>query len=415
MKWIKPSEINGTLTAPPSKSLMIRACAAALLTKGESVIKNPSFCDDARSALDIIQALGARVNEKKAEVKIKGGKHTRNTVLDCGESGLCMRMFAPIAALDRKKFTLTGSGTLLTRPMDMLEEPLRQLGGFCQTRSGHPPVQIKGPIRGGRIILDGSTSSQVLTGLFLALPLCPLDSEIDAQNLRSRPYAALTHSVLQHFGITISEQNDYGHVSIKGNQLYRPAIYTVEGDWSSAAFMLVAGAVNGQVTLTRLSEKSPQADKKVLEAFISCGADITVSADAVSVRRNQLKAFDFDATECPDLFPPLTVLASACRGRSRIAGVQRLRHKESDRAHTLQTELTKIGAQISFLEDTMEIEGVPMEGGAIDSHGDHRIAMAGAVAGLHTRNGVGIRKWQAVSKSYPDFFDDLKTIQGGAR
>jgi 3-phosphoshikimate 1-carboxyvinyltransferase len=362
MKWIKPSEIGGTLSAPASKSLMIRACAAALLSEGESFITNPSFCDDAKAALEILQALGAHVEIEDSGVRITGKDTVQRLTLNCGESGLCMRMFTPIAALQTEKITLTGKGSLLRRPMDMLEEPLRRLGAICQTQDGFPPLRVQGPIQGGQISIDASLSSQHLTGFLMALPLCPEDSEIDVRLLKSLPYVEMTHSVLQHYSISISLGKDFSHVSIKGNQEYRPSPYKVEGDWSGAAFVLVAGAVNGHITLTNLNLDSFQADKKILEALKACGAEISVSAESISVKKNVLEAFDFDATHCPDLFPPLAVLATACRGRSHLTGVGRLRYKETNRARTLKTELTKIGARISIRGDTMEIEGTPLRG-----------------------------------------------------
>ncbi len=412
MKWIKPSEINGTLPAPSSKSLMIRACTAALLAEGESWILHPSFCDDALATLEIIQALGAHIEKKKDGIYISGGKSIRNSTLNCRESGLNMRLFAPIASLHQTKIILSAAGSLQTRPMDMLEDPLRRLGAYCQTQSGFPPVQVQGPIKGGRISIDGSLSSQVLTGLMMALPLCTSDSEIDVHNLKSKPYIAMTNSVLEEFGVSIVQEQDFSRIFIKGHQKYRPTTYTIEGDWSAAAFMLVAGAVSGQITLTNLNSDSPQGDKKIIDALRLCGADVTIEKKSIFVQNNQLDAFDFDATDCPDLFPPLAVLATACRGISHIEGVERLKHKESNRALALEQGLKKIGAKIKIRGNTMDIEGTPLEGGLIHSHGDHRIAMAGAVAALQSKNGVRIQDWQAVSKSYPGFFDDLESIQG---
>lgn len=416
MKWIKPSEINGTLPAPSSKSMMIRACAAALMAEGKSWIRHPSFCDDTLATLEIIQALGAHIENKKDGdgIYISGGKNIRNSTLNCRESGLNMRLFAPIASLNKAKIFLSAAGSLKTRPMDMLEGPLRSLGATCQTLSGFPPVQVQGPIKGGRISIDGSLSSQVLTGLMMALPLCTSDSEIDVHNLKSRPYAAMTHSVLEEFGVSIIQEQNFNRIFIKGFQKYRPTTYTVEGDWSAAAFLLVAGAVSGQITLTNLNPDSLQGDKKIIDALRLSGADVTLEKKSIFVQNNRLNAFEFDATACPDLFPPLAVLATSCRGISHLKGIERLKHKESNRALALEQELKKIGAKIKIRGNTMDIEGTPLEGGLIHSHGDHRIAMAGAVAALQSRKGVRIQDWQAVSKSYPDFFDNLESIQGGS-
>lgn len=412
MRWIKPSAIDGEVAAPPSKSMMLRATAAALLAKGESQIKQPSFCNDALAGLQIAEALGAQVVRKDQAVEIRGGEVLQKTELDCKESGLCLRMFTPIAALFAKEITLTGTGSLMTRPVGMMERPLNQLGACCRTNNGFPPVKIKGPIKGGKATIDGSLSSQFLTGLLLSLPLCPDDSEITVIGLKSKPYIAMTLSLLKQFGISIHHEKDLKRFSIKGSQFFKNTTFRIEGDWSSAAFLLVAAAITGKVRIRNLRIDSLQADKKILEVLESAGARVETKSDSVSVEKNQLRAFEFDATECPDLFPPLVVLACFCRGWSVIAGAERLRHKESDRTQALLTEFYKIGARIKVSGGLMKIEGAKLQGGIFKSHDDHRIAMSGAVAGLNTEKGVFLDGWKCVSKSYPSFFEDLKAIGG---
>jgi len=321
-------------------------------------------------------------------------------------------MFTSVAALYNKKITITGTGSLMARPMEIVERPLNQLGAYCKTNCGFPPIKVKGPIKGGKIRIDGSISSQFLTGLLMALPLCRDDSELIVDDLKSKPYVAMTLSLLDQFGISIHSEKDLRRFFIKGSQHFQNTTYIVEGDWSAASFLLVAGALRGKVTVNNLKIESHQADKKILEVLKITGAGISKVNDTVSAEQNQLEAFEFDATECPDLFPPLVVLACSCIGRSRIAGVERLKHKETDRAHTLLTEFSKIGAKIRIIEDRMEIEGTRLKGGIIDSRNDHRIAMAGAVAGLTTEKGVFIDGWECVSKSYPCFFEDLKSVGG---
>jgi len=412
MKWVRPSQIAGMVSAPSSKSLMIRATAAALLARGESRIRRPSRCGDGRAGLGIAEALGAYIEEKGNLVKITGGSGMESRILDCRESGLCLRMFTPIAALGSGRTILSGTGTLRTRPVGMVETPLRLLGAEGQTSHGYPPVVVKGPLKGGNAVLDGSLSSQFLTGLLLALPVCAGDSELLVTGLNSKPYVAMTLDVLSRFGISITAAENFEKYSIKGNQRYTAASYEVEGDWSGAAFLLVAGALCGKAKVGNLNADSHQADKKILEALEKANARIIVKDRTVSVEKNDLKAFTFDATESPDLFPPLTALASGCDGKSVIYGVERLKHKESDRAQALLSEFSKIGAKVCIQGNRMEIEGILLKGGFIDSHDDHRIVMAGAVAGLISREGVRIDGWQCVSKSYPDFFKDLRSIGG---
>jgi len=412
MKWIRPSEINGIISAPASKSMMLRATAMALLCQGETHIRNHSECDDALSGLRVAEALGAQIIKERDVLKIRGGRTPRTKSLDCGESGLCMRMFTPIAGLYETKLTITGTGPLLKRPMKMVEHPLKQLGAHCRTNHGFPPVHVQGPIKGGQVRIDGSISSQVLTGLLIALPLCPNDSEVTVDHLKSKPYVQMTLSLLGCFGIVINQKKEFYQYHIPGAQLFKSPSLEVEGDWSGASFLLVAGAIKGRASIRNLKIDSSQADKGILKALKAANAKISIANDMVTVERSDLKAFQFDATECPDLFPPLAVLASFCRGQSALYGVERLKHKESNRAQTLSTELTKIGAQISVEGNKMTITGTHIKGGTLESRGDHRIAMAGAVAGLNSRQGVGIQGWECISKSYPHFFRDLESLGG---
>jgi len=411
MKWIKPSTIEGKLTSPPSKSLTLRATAAALLGQGMSRIGEPSCSDDAAAGFRIARALGAQMRKENGVVTVEGRGPMSGSILDCRESGLCLRMFAPIAALSREKMVLAGSGSLVRRPMGMVEAPLRRLGVRCTTRDGFQPVEVTGPLKSGRVTIDGSTSSQFLTGLLFALPLCSGDSEIQAVNLKSKAYAAMTVDLISRFAVRIETSRDLRRFFIPGSQKFVPASYTVEGDWSGGAFLLVAGAVAGKVIVGNLQPGSLQPDKKILEVLDLAGARVDVAGGSVAVEKGILKPFVFDATESPDLFPPLAVLACACPGKTVIHGAERLIHKESNRALALASGLSGIGAGIRLDGNRMEIEGGRLRGGIIDSRGDHRIAMAGAVAGLISEKGVLVSDWKCVSKSYPGFFDDLESVR----
>jgi len=412
MRWIKPSKIDGRVQAPPSKSVMIRAVAAASLADGVSEIRNPAFCDDALAALGISGALGARIVCSEKTVKIKGHGRPVKTVLDCGESGLCLRLFAPVAALGKKEITLLGQGSLKTRPVGMIEGPLCELGVDCRSQAGFPPLIVKGPLRGGRASLNGSVSSQFLTGLLTSLPTCPGDSELTVSKLKSRPYVDLTIEVLSKFGVSVGWDKTRDIFNIKGGQRFEPQKYEVEGDWSAAAFLLVAGALAGRITVGKLAGDSCQADKRVLDVLKAAGAKVSSRDSEVSVEAGDLRAFDFDASDSPDLFPPLAALACFCDGLSTIRGVYRLRHKESDRAKALVEELSRIGAHLEIRGNVMRIQGGRPEGGVIHSRGDHRMAMAGAVAGLRAGHGVRVEGSGAVAKSYPRFFEDLASIGG---
>lgn len=412
MRWIKPSRIDGRISAPPSKSAMIRATAAASLAEGVSEIIRPSFCDDALAGLGVAVALGAKVVCSDEMVKIKGRGRPLKTILDCGESGLCLRLFAPIAALGKRETTLSGHGSLTARPVGVIEAPLSELGVACRSNGGFPPLSVKGPMRGGRVELDGSVSSQFLTGLLTALPVCEGDSEITVSNLKSKPYVDLTISVLSRFGVSVGWDKKRDRFKVGGGQRFEPQRYEVEGDWSGAAFLLVAAAIAGRITVENLASASRQADTRVLETLRDAGAAVSVHDGAVTVVAGKLKAFEFDATDCPDLFPPLAALACFCDGRSAIRGVERLRHKESNRAAVLVEEFSRIGGRLAIQGNVMRIQGQTLEGGAINSRGDHRLAMAGAVAGLRAATGVWVEGPQCVSKSYPGFFTDLASVGG---
>jgi 3-phosphoshikimate 1-carboxyvinyltransferase len=293
--------------------------------------------------------------------------------------------------------------------MSMIEEALNQLGVKCKSTDGYLPLTICGPLTGGKLEIDGSVSSQLLTGLLMALPLASKDSEIKVRNLKSKPYIDMTLQLLNSFGITVMTSN-YDLFRIPGNQKYIPHSYTVEGDWSGGAFLLVAGAINGHLSVKGLRNDSKQSDMAVLKALEIAGAHLTSGENNIDISRSELKAFEFNATESPDLFPPLVALASYCAGVSSIKGVSRLVFKESNRANTLKEEFGKMNIKIEIADDVMFITGGRPQGARVESHDDHRIAMAVAVASLGASGKVSIRDSQCVAKSYPHFFEDLRQL-----
>jgi len=408
-RYVEPSEIRGQIKAPASKSMTQRSIAAALLADGQSIIHNPSYCDDSLAAMSIAVGLGARVEPKADELKINGSGVLKEPKLNCGESGLAIRMFSPIAALYPAEITMVGANSLKKRPMFMIEEALNQLGVKCTSSDGFLPLTIQGPIVGGYCEIDGSVSSQLLTGLLMALPLAARDSEIKVNNLKSKPYINMTIQILKSFGITV-HNTGYTLFQIPCNQKYIPHNYTVEADWSGGAFLLVAGAVNGQITVHGLRTDSMQSDMAIINVLGKAGAQMKISENQIEISKSDLKAFEFDATESPDLFPPLVALASHCDGVSAIKGVSRLIYKECDRATALKEEFGKMNIRIEIKEDIMYVTGGQPQGAHVESHEDHRIAMAIAVASLGAAGRVYIRDSQCVAKSYPGFFDDLRHL-----
>ena len=410
-KQVKPSTINGTIPAPASKSMMQRAIAIATLAKGKSILYNYTPCNDSDTALEISASLGATVSVEGTTVTIDGGMNPKVEEFSCGEAGLGIRMFTPIASLWNKKMTLHGEGSLQRRPISMLEQPLSQLGVDIKTNNGFVPITVQGPLLGKYADVDGSISSQMLTGMLIALPLAANDTTLNVKDLTSKPYIDMTLDIVKDFGVNISHEN-YKTFTIKGNQSYKAREYNVEGDWSGASFLLVAGALGGEVTVSNIRSNSLQADLQILEAIKRAGAIIECTNTNILIKKDKLQAFEFDATECPDLFPPLVSLACHCEGVSTFKGVSRLKHKESDRATVLKTEFAKIGTKIELDGDTMYVYGKTVTGGTIHANNDHRIAMAAAVAAILAKEPIDIENADCIAKSYPGFYEDFAKIGG---
>lgn len=416
---VYPSILKGEILSPRSKSSMQRACAAALLHQGITRIIHPGKSNDDLAAMDVITRLGAQITASDDGLIIEShGVHPRSPQVHCGESGLGIRMFTPIAALSDQPIEVTGSGSLVTRPMDFFDEIFPQLGIRIESNQGRLPLRILGPLRPADITVDGSLSSQFLTGLLMAFSAAgAADVTIRVRGLKSRPYIDLTLAVMRSFGMNVPTMTpDDAFIFEKfSTPPAGPVTYAVEGDWSGAAFLIVAGALAGDVSITGLQSNSVQGDRAVLDALTSAGGQFAFVNDVLEVRKSDLHAFEFDATECPDLFPPLTALAALAKGVSVIRGVSRLAHKESDRGVTLQEEFGRLGVTIRLDGDLMHIEGGgSLAGAPVHSRHDHRIAMALAVAGLRADAGVTeIADAEAIRKSYPDFFDDIRAL--GAR
>ncbi len=418
---IQPSEISGSVKAPASKSSMQRACALALLANGETTLANPGKSNDDLAALEIIQKLGAVIipdesgSLRISHIKIPLSKMANSREINCGESGLGIRMFAPIAAISPAETVIKGAGSLLERPMHFFDEVFPRLGVSILSCKGHLPIKIKGPLLPADIAIDGSLSSQFLTGLLMAFGKAATKPvTITVQNLRSKPYIDLTLQMMKHFGYQVENNNYEKFEVIPGIFNAEPLNYTIEGDWSGSAFLLVGGAIAGGITIEGLDVFSTQADKAILKALMDCGSNISIEEKRIRINAPlgaHGKPFHFDATDCPDLFPPLVALASYCKGTTAITGVGRLKHKESNRALTLQSEFGKMGIPIKLQGDLMMIEGGNgVTGAVVHSQHDHRIAMACAIAALKATGETVMEAAEAVNKSYPHFYEDLKLL-----
>jgi len=323
-------------------------------------------------------------------------------------------MFAPISALLGRPVELRGSGSLMKRPMDMAVTAIRTFGASCKSDHGFQPLRICGPLSAQNAVLDAQGSSQLITGLLMALPLLKSDSILKIEHLVSTGYLDLTLQTCAHFGVIILKEESGSNFIIQGGQNYHSDDFDVEGDWSAAAFLAVAAAIAGTqqgLSINGLKMDSAQPDSAIREVLAMAGTRIAQSNNELTIVPQPLHPYSFDATECPDIFPPLVALASAIHGRSRIGGVHRLVSKESDRAKALMTMVTQRGLHSFFDGDSMVIDGGVPRGGNIDSFGDHRIAMAGAILALACTSEVSISGAECVSKSWPDFFENMDSLR----
>ncbi|MES2778690.1 MAG: 3-phosphoshikimate 1-carboxyvinyltransferase [Bacteroidota bacterium] len=407
---IYPGNYSGQIRIPPSKSYLQRAIAIAALGKGISVIKGYVSNNDVDTAIRIIQNLGAETIISENEIQIKGIEESKQIVhLECGEAGLSVRMFSAIASLKCNEVYMKGSGSLLNRPMKMVSDALEQLGLRVRSCDGKLPLQIEGKLEAGRVYIDGSESSQLLSGLLIALTQVNGSSTILVENVRSIPYIRMTIKLMQHFGLSVTQEG-FEKFEIKGGQSVLPTEYEAEGDWSSASTHLVGAAISGTITIHNLKADSVQADAVILNVLKSCGADVIIDGDTISVHKNKLQPFIVDITHCPDLFPALCVLAANCKGTSHISGIHRLANKESNRLVSIQNEFKKLGITVLTIGDQVSISGGEINGGDVNSHNDHRIVMAMATMALNATGPVSILGVEAVHKSYPSFFQDFEHL-----
>ncbi|MEN6619571.1 MAG: type I 3-dehydroquinate dehydratase [Rikenellaceae bacterium] len=451
-----------SIVAPASKSHSQRAILSAAWAKGKTNLYGYTPCADSEAAIELIKFLGAKVRIEKCKylrIKVeitspgiedisrslsKTDLFTRaiKTVeLSVGESGLLSRLLIPTAGhlIGKSKgvddIRIIGKGSLNNRVLFSPSDPFSEIGMEVISQDGKLPAIIKGPIKEGNIRLSGSGGSQLISGLLMSLPLCDKNSTIEVSEPSSTPYVDLTIQTLKDFGITITN-HDFYEFKIPGRQKYKTKpFYPLEGDWSGASMLFVAGAITKGITITNLPINSKQADEKIIEVLRGCGVEINIteypkylvmcgdvpcafkedntkevilgSKIELPKPKNQLQPFEFDATNAPDLFPTLVVLALNCNGVSSIKGVNRLSNKESNRAESLYSEFTKLGASIEIDGDWMIIKGGELHGGLCSSHNDHRVAMAVITAALKIKEKVYLDNLDCISKSFPDFLKNF--------
>ena len=409
---ILPCCLKGRVRIPPSKSAAHRALICAALADGESIIRPAVLGADVEATLSAARALGAEIEVSGGAIHVRGVKAPpKSAAIDCGESGSTLRFFVPIAAALGVETVFSGRGKLAQRPMAPLLDALCAHGARVKSAQGEIPA-VSGALQSGVYQISGSVSSQYITGLLFALPLLQGDSELRLTSpLESRGYVDMTVQMMEHFGVKVNALPD--SYRIPGGQRYRPAGCAVEGDYSSGAFWLCAGALNSDVYVEGLEHSSLQGDKQIIPILQRFGAQITTGQNSVGARHGRLVSTDIDVRDIPDLVPVLAALACYANGTTIIYNAGRLRLKESDRLMAVTQGLKNLGAGIVEYSDKLVIIGqASLRGGAADAFGDHRIAMAMSIAALGCDNPVRITGAECVAKSYPDFYDHFVRLGG---
>lgn len=407
--------VSGHVTVPGSKSYAQRVIAIAALIEEDVQVEGLTRCDDVNSALKVIRTIGVDISETSRGFSFKGSMdRSKDYRINCGEAGLSTRLFSTFSLLTDRSFCIDGKGSILQRPMNMVIDALSQAGKSIQSNDGKLPLEIHGKTQQLGFEIDGSTSSQLLTGLLIVSPFLGKDITIKVKDLKSVPYIDMTVKVMQSFGLDVQHEN-YDVFDIKPFQKSNGSNhYVVEGDWSAASFLIVAGLIGGEVKISGLNQHSLQADKKILEVVTITGGKYEWENEDLNIQSASLSPFSFDATHCPDLFPPLAVLAAMIDGTSEIKGVHRLKHKESDRSTALVNELSELGIVINEIRDDLRIEGLSasenIEGGNVFSHNDHRMAMALALMSLRSSGDIIISGASSINKSYPGFYNDFFSL-----
>ena len=398
---ITPGPLAGTVTPPPSKSIAHRAILAAALTNGTSTIQNVALSQDIEATLRCISALGGAWEREEDTLYVSGVWHREwDTAalphLDCGESGSTLRFLIPIALTLNNGGVFTGRGRLMERPQKPYFDIFDEKGVSYERKDG--VLTLRGELESGEYRLPGNVSSQFVTGLLYALPLMEWESRIVLTSpLESKGYVDMTLDVLKDFGITIENQN-YERFIVPGDQWCTARSYTIEADWSQAAFWYAAIALGSSIELEGLNAFSTQGDMQIVPYFLKMKG------------RGEL---ELDVSDCPDLLPPLAVMAAFHDGATRLTNAARLRLKESDRLATVTKMLTALGGQVEEGPDWLAIPGTRfLKGGTVDGANDHRIVMAAAIAATRCTGPVTILGAEAVNKSYPTFWEEYKRLGG---
>lgn len=396
--------IDGTVRPPSSKSHTHRAIILSALSGGRCTVTDPLLSYDTLATADAVRQMGTSAEVGERRIIIDGrGLHAPSAPIDVKNSGTTLRLMTGICSLFPERTVLTGDESIRKRPMGPLLESLSACGVDCRSNGGKPPVEVKGPVTGDRLEIDGSVSSQFVSSLIMLSPMTGRRMTVHISGKAvSRPYIDITTRMMRRFGASVTEDDGTFTVEPTG---YRPADYAVPADFSSAAFPLVMGALGGRITAEGLDLSDAQGDSKIIDILKDVGCRITVDGDRVTCERTgRPKAADIDLADIPDLFPVIAVLMATAEGTSRLYGAPHLRFKESDRIALTEAMLRNLGADITGTDDGCIINGVRgLRGGRIEHDGDHRIAMAAAVASVIADGPVSMEDDSCWNVSYPDF------------
>jgi 3-phosphoshikimate 1-carboxyvinyltransferase len=410
------SEVTGKTRAPSSKSYTIRALMCGALAKGESEVVYPLSSGDTEACLEVLGRIGVHSQRGRESWQVMGGDFRQpDADLFCADSAATLRFMTAVCSLVPGECRLVSGASLSARPVGPLVRALRQLGVDCLSHGETAPVVVRGgALRGGLAELPGDMSSQFVSALLLIGPLAEQGVRIRLRSpLQSRPYVLMTTGCLREFGIGVESSEDLDEFQIL-RQDYRPTRYLVEGDWSSASYLLALGALCGEVEVENLDAGSAQADRAMVHMLRDMGAAVVVKGRSVAVRRSELKAVRADLSECPDLLPTMGILAAVARGVSEFTGIERARIKESNRVAALREGLERMDIEVGEERGKLTIAGGEPSGAAVDSWNDHRIAMAFGVLGSVTDKTV-ISNAGCVSKSFPQFWDVVNSVGGKVR
>ncbi len=417
---VNKSEVKGRVRAPASKSYTIRGLMCAALAKGESEIIYPLNSDDTEAARSVLCKVGVKITHevriKKREEdlwRVRGGNfHEPDTDLFCGDSAATLRFMMAIGSQVPGECRLIPGPSLAQRPVQPLVQALRQLGMDCWAEGELPPVTVRGSrLSGGTTELPGNISSQFVSALLLISPLAKHGVKIRLTTpLESKPFVLMTLDCLAKFGIKIEASPDLREFNISP-QAYKPSRYLVEGDWSSASYLLALGALSGMVAVANLNPESLQGDKIILSFLKDMGALVSIDKNTITVRKSRLKAIKADLADCIDLLPTMAVLAVAANGVSEFTGIERARIKESNRVLAVREGLEKMGVRVQEERNRLIITGSTPQGAIIDTRNDHRIAMAFSVLGIVNGETV-INNAECVTKTFPEFWEVIRSIGG---